>query len=202
MINGIWGGSVYVFVFMFNARLNKWHKEQHYEDHVFKIWSMLLEPWAFFPLILCQLELLDYLLLLLLLFFAHRQAWGGRIKTDFKLYSVTFKKRKASSPECESILGRINQFSRSVVSESLWPHGVQHSRHSFHHQLPGSCSNSFPLSHWCHPTISSSVIPFSSCFQSFLARDLFQWVSSSHQVAKVLEFQHQSFQWIFRTDLL
>ena len=52
--------------------------------------------------------------------------------------------------------------------------------------------------------ISSSVIPFSSCFQSFPASGFFQWVSSSHLVAKVLEFQlqHQYFQWIFRTDFL
>ena len=62
----------------------------------------------------------------------------------------------------------------------------------------------FPLSWWCHPTISSSVIPFSSCLQSFPVLGSFQWVSSSHQIAKVLEFQlqHQSFQWIFRTDFL
>ena len=59
-----------------------------------------------------------------------------------------------------------------------------------------------PLSQWCHPTISSSVVPFSSCFQSFPASGSSQWVTSSHQMAKVLEFQlqHQSFQWIFRTD--
>ena len=52
----------------------------------------------------------------------------------------------------------------------------------------------------CHPTISSSVIPFSSSQH----HGLFKWVSSSHHVAKVLEFQlqHQSFQWIFRTDFL
>ena len=57
---------------------------------------------------------------------------------------------------------------------------------------------------WYHPTISSSVVPFSSCLQSFLASRFFQWVSSSHQVAKGLEFQlqHQSFQWIFRSDFL
>ena len=58
-------------------------------------------------------------------------------------------------------------------------------------------SNSCPSSWWSHPTVSSSVVPFSSCLQSFP-------ISSSHQVAKVLEFQlqHQSFQWIFRTDFL
>ena len=64
--------------------------------------------------------------------------------------------------------------------------------------------NSCPLSQWCHPTILFSGIPFSSCPQSFPASGLFKWISSSHQVAKVLEFQlqHQSFQWTCRTDLL
>ena len=53
-----------------------------------------------------------------------------------------------------------------------------------------------PSSRWCQPTISSSVIPFSSCLQSFTASGSFQWVSSLHQVAKVLELQlqHHSFQ--------
>ena len=49
---------------------------------------------------------------------------------------------------------------------------------------PGVCSNSCPLSLWCHPTISSSVTHFSSCLQSFQHQNLFQWVSSSHQVVK------------------
>ena len=65
-----------------------------------------------------------------------------------------------------------------------------------------ACSNSCPSSWWCHPIISSSVVTFSPCLQSFPASGSFKWVSSSHQVAKVLEFQHQSFQWIFRTDFL
>ena len=57
---------------------------------------------------------------------------------------------------------------------------------------------------WSHPTISSSVTPFSSCPQSFQHQGLLQCVGSLHQVVKVLElqFQHQSFQWIFRTDFL
>ena len=69
---------------------------------------------------------------------------------------------------------------------------------------PEACSNSCPSSQWYHSTISSSVISFSSCLQSCPASGSFQRVSSSHQVAKVLEFelQHQSFQWIFRTDFL
>ena len=69
------------------------------------------------------------------------------------------------------------------------------------HYLP-VCSNSCPSSWWCHPTISPSVVPFSSCLQSFPASGSLQWISSSHQVAKVLEFQlqHQSFQRIFRVE--
>ena len=56
-------------------------------------------------------------------------------------------------------------------------------------------SNSCPLSPWCHPTISSSVVPLSSHLQSFQHQGLFQWVSSLHQEAQVLQFQlqHQSF---------
>ena len=101
---------------------------------------------------------------------------------------------------CHSLI----QFSCSVMSDSLQPHGLQHARSPCPSPTPWVYSNSCPLSQWCHPTISSSVIPFSSCLQSFPASDLFQWVSSLHQVAKVLEFQlqHQSFQWIFRTNFL
>ena len=96
------------------------------------------------------------------------------------------------------------QFSCSVVSDSLPPHGLQHARLPCPSPTPGACSNSCPLSQWCHPTISSSVVSFSSCLQSFQHQGIFQWVSSSHQVAKVLEFQlqDQSFQWIFRTAFL
>ena len=61
------------------------------------------------------------------------------------------------------------QFSRSVVSDSLQPHGLQHARLPCPSPTPGACSNSCPSSRWCHPTISSSVIPFSSCLQSFPA---------------------------------
>ena len=92
----------------------------------------------------------------------------------------------------------------SILSDSLWPHGLQHVSLPCPSPTPRACSNSWPSSQWCHSTISSSVIPFSSCLQSLPASGSFQWVSSSHQVAKVLEFQlqHQSFQWIVRTDFL
>ena len=96
------------------------------------------------------------------------------------------------------------QFSHSVLSDSLRPHGLHHARPPCPSPTPAVYSNSCPLSQWCHPTISSSEIAFSSSPQSFLASGSFPWVSSSHQVAKVLEFQiqHQSFQWTFRTDFL
>ena len=53
------------------------------------------------------------------------------------------------------------------MSDSLWPHGLQYNRIPCPSLSPGVCSNSCPLSRWCHPTISSSVVPFSSCPQSF-----------------------------------
>ena len=182
-------------------------------------------------------------------------------------------------------------FSCSVMSNSLWSHGLQHDRFPCASLSSGVCSNSCPLSQWYHPPVLSSVIPFSSCLQISSAsgylpkswlfqsggqsigastsasvhfssvlqscltlchpmdcsipgllvhhqlpeftqthihwvsdaiqpshllsspspvfnlsqhQGIFKWVSSSHQVAKVLEFQlqHQSFQWIFRTDFL
>ena len=61
------------------------------------------------------------------------------------------------------------QFSHSVMSNSLWPHGLQHARPPCSSPTPRACSDSCPSSRWCHPTISSSVIPFSSCLQSFPA---------------------------------
>ena len=66
------------------------------------------------------------------------------------------------------------QFSCSVLSNSLWPHGLQHSRPPCPSPTPGVYSNSCPSSWWCHPAISSSVIPFSSCPQSFPASGSFQ----------------------------
>ena len=96
------------------------------------------------------------------------------------------------------------QFSCSVMSNSLQTHGLQHARPPCPSPAPRVYSNSCLSSRWCHPTISSSVIPFSSCLQSFQHQGLFQWVSSAHQIAKLLELQlqHQSVQGIFRTDFL
>ena len=66
------------------------------------------------------------------------------------------------------------QFSCSVMSDSLQPYGLQHTQLPCPSSTPGACSNSCPSSWWCHPTISSSVIPFSSILQSFPASGSFQ----------------------------
>ena len=97
------------------------------------------------------------------------------------------------------------QFIRSVVSDSLWPHEPQHARPPCPLLTPRVYPNLCPLSQWCHLTISFSVVPFSSCLQSFKASGSFPMSQIFlHQVAEVLEFQlqHQSFQWIFRIDFL
>ena len=65
------------------------------------------------------------------------------------------------------------QFSRSVISNSLWPHKLQHTRPPCPSPTPRVYPNSCPLSRWCHPAISSSVIPFSSHLQSFPASGSF-----------------------------
>ena len=77
-------------------------------------------------------------------------------------------------------------FSCQVVSNYLWPHGLQHVRIPCPSLSPGVCSSSCPLHQWCHPAISSSEA-LSSFFYLSQHQDLFQGVSSSHQVAKVLE---------------
>ena len=65
------------------------------------------------------------------------------------------------------------QFSCSVMSDTLWPHGLQQARPPCPSPTPRVYSNTCPLSRWCHPTISSSVVPFSSHLQSFPASGSF-----------------------------
>ena len=65
------------------------------------------------------------------------------------------------------------QFIHSAMSESLQPHELQHTRPPCPLPTPGVCPNSYPLSWWCHPTISFSAVPFSSCPQSFPASGSF-----------------------------
>ena len=90
---------------------------------------------------------------------------------------------------------------------TLWPHGLQHPRLPCPSPTPEACSNSSPLSQWCHPTISSSVVPFSSCLQSSPASGSFpisQFFTSGGQSigasasASVLPMNIQD--WCFRID--
>ena len=92
-----------------------------------------------------------------------------------------FEHRKCSckAPALFSV-NLVSQFSRSVMSDSLWPHGLQHARPPCLSPTPRACSNSCPLNQWCHPTISSSVIPISSCLQSFPTSEFFSNKSSLH----------------------
>ena len=96
-------------------------------------------------------------------------------------------------------------FRSSAVSDSSWPYGLQHDRLPCPSLSPGAWSNSCPLSRWCHPIISSSVIPFSSCHQSVPASGSFQmsqlFASGGQSIgtsasASVLPI------WIFRADFL
>ena len=86
------------------------------------------------------------------------------------------------------------QFSRSVVSDSLWPHESQHSRPPCPSPSPGVHWDSRPSSRWCHPAISSSVVPFSSCpqslpaSQSFPMSQLFAWGGQSTGVSASASF--------------
>ena len=72
------------------------------------------------------------------------------------------------------LMPSVSHFSHSVVSNSLWPHGLQYTRPPCPSPTPGVYSNSYPLSQWCHPTISSSAVSFFSHFQSFPASGPFQ----------------------------
>ena len=87
---------------------------------------------------------------------------------DFNIVTnaqISYKKSaNMSSVEFSSV-----HFSHSVVSDSLWPHESQHTRPPCPSPTPGGHSDSRPSSQWCHPTISSFVVPFSSCLQSFPA---------------------------------
>ena len=82
-------------------------------------------------------------------------------------------------------------FSGSVASGSLWPHGLQHSRHPCPSLCPRACSNLCPLKWWCHPTVSSSVVPFSSCPQSVPGSVSFpvSWLFASGASASVSVLQ-------------
>ena len=93
-------------------------------------------------------------------------------------------------------------FSYQGMSDSWRPHGLQRARPPCSSPSPGACSSSCPFNQWCHLTISSSLSSSPPAFNLSQHQGLFQWVGSSHQVAKVweLQLQHQNFQRVFRVD--
>ena len=89
-----------------------------------------------------------------------------RLKHNWVINTLTFYLSSSSYGSGTQHLHSSVQFSSSVVSDSLRPHGLQHTRLPCPLPTPETCSNSCPSNQWCHPTISSSVVPFSSCLQS------------------------------------
>ena len=122
-----------------------------------------------------------------------KEAW------DIKSFSVSACCR--SQKNCCS---QFSSVSRSVVSDSLRFHGLQNARLPCPSPVPKTCSNWCPLNRWCHPTISSSAIPFSFCFQSFLALGSFPmnhfFTSGGQSIGASISAS--TFQWLFRTDFL
>ena len=111
-------------------------------------------------------------------FYTSEQRGKGLVSFVLVLLSNTNKQQENNFYRIKnlwklSLLSSV-QFSRSVVSDSLWLHGLQNTRLPCPSPTPGACSNSCPSNQWCHPTSSSSVVPFSSCLQSFPASGSFQ----------------------------
>ena len=92
---------------------------------------------------------------------------NGQMLTTWKAYKILLNWAKVIHIHYSV------QFSRSVVSDSLRPHGLPHARLPCPSPSPRACSNSCPLSQWCHSTTPSSVVPCSSCLQSFPASGSF-----------------------------
>ena len=97
----------------------------------------------------------------------------GNAKECSKYHTISLISH-ASKVMLKILQVRLVQFSHSVMSDSLWCYGLQHARPPCPSPTPRLYSNSCPLSQWCHPTISSSVVPFSSCLQSFPVSGSFQ----------------------------
>ena len=113
--------------------------------------------------------------------------WSGN-RVPINLYQMNVilcLYKKGQGTKALLVLSKVSvQFSCSVVSDSLWPHGLLHTRPPCPSPAPRAYSNSCPLSRWCHPTILSPLVPFSSCLQSFPASGSFpmsQFFSSGGQ---------------------
>ena len=121
-----------------------------------------------------------------------------------QIFRIIVKRQLSKS--CISVNANVQWHSVQSFScvQLFVTHGLQHTRLLCPSPTPGACSNSCPLSQWCHPTISSSVVTFSSCLQSCSPSGSFsmsQFFTSSGQRLE-FQLQHQSFQWIFGTDFI
>ena len=161
------------------------------------------QPWRNLELMLCyeNHRLWSCKIVATILRWNCRSLWKLFWKHSFNLLFTDIKGFPGGASGKE--LAHQTLFSCSVMSDSLRPHELQHASPSRPSPSPKTYSNTCPLNQWCHPTILSSVVPF-SCLQSFPASGLFlmkQLYASSGQVLEC-QHQHQSYQWIFRTDFL
>ena len=109
------------------------------------------------------------------------ESWTVSYKTKYTLIIWSSNSSPCIYPKK---LKTLVQLSSSVMSDYLWPYGLQHARLPCPSPSPGAGSNSCPSSQWCHPTISSSVVPFSFCLQSLPASRSFpksQFLASGGQ---------------------
>ena len=130
----------------------------------------------------------------------------GLIKERVKIWwdESVVEMRKFSASFVDEITCLCCQFSRSIMSESLQPRGLQHTRLPCPSPTPRAYSNTCPSSRWCHPTILSFVIPFSSCLQFLPASGSFPWSQFFAPSGQSIGVSTSAsvLQWIFRTDFL
>ena len=122
---------------------------------------------------------------------------GVRVAISFSKVGCIMALKDIRSSLGNVTFSQLSYLSCLVVSDSLQPQGLQHTRLSCPSPTPRACSNSCPLSWWCQPSHPLSF-SFPSVFNLSQHQGLFKWVGSS----EVLELQHQSFQWMFRIDFL
>ena len=160
---------------------------------------------------------LDMSLNMLQVLVMDREAWPAAVHEVAKSWiwlsdwTITTTRNSAVGWWCVWGLLLTVQFSPSIMSNSLWPHGLQHASLLCPSPAPRVCWNSCPLSRWCHPTISSSVVPFSACLQSlpasgsFLMSQLFALggqISVASASASVLPMNIQDWFPLGWTDLI
>ena len=111
------------------------------------------------------------------------------LETEINGLDLSLQSFFKMQPSLGEVLLHSVQFSCSVVSDSLRPHELQHARPPYPSPAPGVYSNSGPLSWWCHAASHPLLSPSSPAPNPCQHQSLFQWVNSSHEMAKVLEFQ-------------